>query len=116
MKSPVPRAIGSHADAEWNGRVFTVIDTGGIEVVGDRTRKSDRALDQHATAEQANREFLPQIRAQAEVAIEESDAVIFVVDSESGLTAADREVATILRRYPDRTRRRTVAADLHRRQ
>src|SRR5512144_1955622 len=72
-----------HADAEWNGRIFTVIDTGGIEVVPDRARKTDRALDEHATFEQANREFLPQIRAQAEVAIEESDAVILVVDSES---------------------------------
>ncbi len=88
-----------HADAEWNGRTFTVVDTGGIEVVGDRTRKSDRPLDQHATEEQANREFLPQIRAQAEAGIEESDAVVFVVDSESGLTAADREVAAILRRF-----------------
>src|SRR5512136_2763565 len=88
-----------HADAEWNGRVFTVIDTGGIEVVPDRARKTDRALDEHATSEQANKEFIPQIRAQAEVAIEESDAVIFVVDSESGLTAADREVAAILRRF-----------------
>ena len=68
MKSPARRAIGLHADSEWNGRIFTVVDTGGIEVVGDRTRKSDRPLDQHATEEQANREFLPQIRAQAEVA------------------------------------------------
>ncbi len=88
-----------HADAEWNGRIFTVIDTGGIEVVPDRTRKTDRALDEHATADQANKEFIPLIRAQAEIAIEESDAVVFVVDSESGLTPADREVATILRRY-----------------
>ena len=88
-----------HADAEWNGRVFTVIDTGGIEVVPVRARKTDRALDEHATADQANKEFIPLIRAQAEIAIEESDAVVFVVDSESGLTPADREVATILRRY-----------------
>jgi GTPase len=88
-----------HADAEWNGRVFTVIDTGGIEVVSERARKSDRVLDEHATSEQTNKEFIPLIRAQAEVAIEESDAVIFVVDAESGLTSADREVATILRRY-----------------
>jgi GTP-binding protein len=88
-----------HADAEWNGRVFTVIDTGGIEVIPDRARKTDRVLDEHATPEQANKEFIPLIRAQAEVAIEESDAVIFVVDSESGLTSADREVAEILRRY-----------------
>ncbi len=88
-----------HADAEWNGRVFTVIDTGGIEVQPDRARKSNRVLDEHATSEQANKEFIPLIRAQAEVAIKESDAVIFVVDSESGLTSADREVATILRRH-----------------
>jgi GTP-binding protein len=79
--------------------VFTVIDTGGIEVVSDRARKTDRALDEHATSEQATKEFIPLIRAQAEIAIEESDAVIFVVDSESGLTSADEEVATILRRY-----------------
>jgi GTPase len=90
-----------HADAEWNGRIFTMIDTGGIEVVSDRARNAarDRALDQHATSEQANKEFIPLIRAQAEVAIKESEAVIFVVDAESGLTSADREVATILRRY-----------------
>ena len=88
-----------HAEAEWNGRVFTVIDTGGIEVVPDRVRKTDRALDEHATSDQTNKEFIPLIRAQAEIAIEESDAVIFVVDSESGLTSADREVATILRQY-----------------
>ena len=88
-----------HADAEWNGRVFTVIDTGGIEVLPDRARKTDRALDEHATAEQTSKEFIPLIRAQAEVAIQASDAVIFVVDSESGLTSADREVAEILRRY-----------------
>jgi GTPase len=88
-----------HADAEWNGRVFTMIDTGGIEVLPDRARKSSRALDEHATSEQANKEFGPLIRAQAEVAIQESDAVIFVVDCESGPTSADREVAEILRRY-----------------
>src|SRR5512139_2400473 len=88
-----------HADAEWNGRVFTMIDTGGIEVVPDRALKTDRTLDEHATFEQANKEFIPLIRAQAEIAIKESDAVIFVVDSESGLTSADQEVAGILRRY-----------------
>ena len=88
-----------HAETEWNGRTFMVIDTGGIEVVPDRARKTDRALDEHATVDQASKEFIPQIRAQAEVAIEESDAVVLVVDANSGLTSADREVATILRRY-----------------
>jgi GTP-binding protein len=90
-----------HADAEWNGRTFTVIDTGGIEIIPERAWHAarDRALDEHTTFDQANKEFIPLIRAQAEIAIEESDAVIFVVDAASGLTSADREVATILRRY-----------------
>src|SRR5512136_2772370 len=57
-----------HADAEWNGRVFTVIDTGGIEVMSDRAQKSSQPLDEHATADQVNKEFVPLIRAQAEVA------------------------------------------------
>ena len=86
-----------HADAEWNGRVFTVIDTGGIEI--DRARKTDRPLSANTTNEQAASEFAPMIRAQAEVAIREADAVVLVVDCEAGLTNADREVAEILRRY-----------------
>jgi len=76
-----------------------VIDTGGIEVVPDRARKTDRVLDEHASSDQANKEFIPLIRAQAEIAIEESDAVVMVVDADSGLTSADREVAEILRQY-----------------
>ncbi len=88
-----------HADAEWNGRSFTVIDTGGIEVLPERARKAERALDQHAGEDRANQEFLPLIRAQAEIAISESDAVVLVVDCDSGLVHADREVAEILRRY-----------------
>lgn len=86
-----------HADAEWNGRVFTVIDTGGIEL--ERVRKSDRPLSANTSNAQASQEFAPLIRAQAEIAIREADAVVFVVDCEAGLTNADREVAEILRRY-----------------
>ncbi len=86
-----------HADAEWNGRVFTVIDTGGIEL--DRGRKSDRPLSANTSNAQASQEFVPLIRAQAEIAIREADAVVLVVDCDAGLTNADREVAEILRRY-----------------
>ena len=86
-----------HADAEWNGRIFTVIDTGGIEI--DRPRTSDRPLSANTTNAQAAPEFAPLIRAQAEIAIREADVVVLVVDCEAGLTNADREVAEILRRY-----------------
>ncbi|HZY43402.1 MAG TPA: ribosome biogenesis GTPase Der [Anaerolineae bacterium] len=87
-----------HADSTWNGHTFRVIDTGGIDV-SDRSAKADRPLNPNTSVEQASIEFLPMIRAQAEIAIQESDAVIFVVDAEAGLTNADREVAEILRRY-----------------
>lgn len=92
-----------HADAEWNGRAFTVIDTGGIEVVPARARasaaKSDRGLTSNTTNAQASLEFIPLIRAQAEAAITEAEAVVLVVDCDAGLTNADREVAEILRRH-----------------
>ncbi len=88
-----------HADGEWNGRVFTLIDTGGIEVIPGRVLKADRPLSQHASADRATLEFVPLIRMQAEIAISEADAVIFVVDCDAGLTNADREVAGILRQH-----------------
>jgi GTP-binding protein len=88
-----------HADGEWNGRVFTLIDTGGIELVTERERRSDRPLGPHSSIEQTSLEFAPLIRSQAEIAISEADVVILLVDSEVGLTPADREVAGILRRY-----------------
>jgi len=68
-----------YADAEWAGRAFTVIDTGGL--VGNG---SDHLLGQ--------------INAQAEIAIEESELVLFVLDARAGLTAADQLVAEKLRR------------------
>ena len=88
-----------HADAEWNGRAFTIIDTGGIEIVPVRSTKSDRGLTPNTTNAQASLEFIPLIRAQAEAAISEAEAVVLVVDCDAGLTNADREVAEILRRY-----------------
>ncbi|MEW6724816.1 MAG: ribosome biogenesis GTPase Der [Bacillota bacterium] len=67
-----------YADAEWNGRVFAVVDTGGIEVDTD---------------------FLKvQTTRQAELAIAEADLVLFVVDARTGVTPADQDVAEVLRR------------------
>lgn len=67
-----------YAHAEWLGKHFSMIDTGGIEI-------SDQPL-------------LTQIRQQAEVAIDEADVIILVADVENGVTDADEQVARILYR------------------
>jgi GTP-binding protein len=85
------------AECEWNGRVFTVVDTGGIEVLPPRAERSDKLPSTHTPLAIASAEFIPQIREQAEMAIEAADAVIFVVDATAGITAADEEVADTLR-------------------
>ena len=75
-------------EAEWNGRAFHIVDTGGIDPThGGRTPLSIGSA-----------EFINEIRQQARVAIEEADAILFVTDGETGVTAADLEVADILRR------------------
>ena len=68
-----------YAEAEWDGRPFTLIDTGGF-VAGEADS------------------LVAAVRQQAQLAVEESDAIIFVVDGRAGLTAADEEVADYLRR------------------
>ncbi len=95
------------ADSEWNGVLFTVVDTGGIEVLPERVLDQ---MDAQRTARDARLEllatnsalFIREIRAQAEMAIREADAVVMLGDAESGLTAADQEVADILRRASDK--------------
>jgi GTP-binding protein len=79
------------AEAEWNGLTFDLVDTGGIDPSAPG-RGPALALD--------SLEYIPQIRAQAELAAREADAVLFVVDSLDGPTAADHQVANILRRRP----------------
>lgn len=75
-------------DAEWIGREFTVVDTGGIDPShGGRTPLSIGSAD-----------FVDDIRRQAQAAIQEADAILFVNDGETGVTEPDREVASILRR------------------
>ncbi|TRM12585.1 ribosome biogenesis GTPase Der [Lentibacillus cibarius] len=65
-----------YAEAEWLTTTFNLIDTGGIEM-------SDEPL-------------LVQMRHQAEIAIDEADVIIFMVNGQEGITAADDEVAKIL--------------------
>lgn len=68
-----------YADAEWRGRVFSLVDTGGIEL------KSDDLMWKH-------------IKKQAEVAIETAQVILFFVDGKEGLTTSDYDVADMLRR------------------
>lgn len=76
-------------EADWNGVAFALVDTGGIEVTdGWHTEPLSEDSEQ----------FLPAIRNQAHVAIQDADVIVQVVDGRTGITAADREVADILRR------------------
>ena len=79
------------AEAEWAGVVFDIVDTGGIDPTA--IAGSGRQPLSVGSAE-----FIQEIRTQAEIAIQEADAVLFVTDAESGVTPADHEVAQILRR------------------
>jgi GTP-binding protein len=65
-------------DVEYEGRHFTIIDTGGF-VPGEKDT------------------LLQQVREQAQLAVEECDVILFVTDARAGLTASDQEVATYLR-------------------
>jgi GTP-binding protein len=78
-----------YADAEWQGREFAVVDTGGVQLVW-----SEAAVEASATPEG----LIEDVRLQAEVAIDEADAILFLVDAMAGLTVADDEVAQLLRR------------------
>jgi GTP-binding protein len=85
------------APAEWNGEPFDVTDTGGIEILPETVEAQRRPGPERVLA-QDSAPYIPLMRGQAEFAIREADVVIFVVDVTSGLTAADEEVADILRR------------------
>jgi len=68
-----------YAEAEWLSYNFTMIDTGGIEP-------------------ERNDIIIQQMRRQANIAIETADVIVFIVDGKEGLTAADHEVANMLRK------------------
>lgn len=76
------------AEAEWNGKSFYVMDTGGIDPsTGGKTPLSIGSAD-----------YIEQIKNQAEVAVQEADIILFMVDARVGVTPADIEVAQILRK------------------
>lgn len=68
-----------YARCEWLGRSFTLVDTGGIDMGAEEG-------------------FAALARRQAELAVQEADVLLFVVDARLGLVAADQEVADVLRR------------------
>ncbi len=80
------------ADSDWRGIAFTVVDTGGIEVYEPSQSRNISPLAEGSA------DFVPQIRAQALIAVEEADVVVMLVDAEQGITAADEEIAEILRK------------------
>ncbi|MBP3764122.1 MAG: ribosome biogenesis GTPase Der [Bacteroidales bacterium] len=70
-----------YGHSDWNGKHFSVIDTGGYVMGGD---------DQ----------FEQEIRRQVALAIDEADTILFLVDAREGLTPMDQDVADMLRRQP----------------
>jgi GTP-binding protein len=75
-------------ESSWNGIPFDIIDTGGIDP--SSSRKDPLSI--------GSADYISQIRWQAEMAVRESDVILFVVDAASGVTPADEEVAEMLRR------------------
>ena len=76
------------ASSLWNGVDFDIIDTGGIDPsTGGKDPLSVGSAD-----------YIQQIKSQARLAVDEADAILFVVDAISGVTPADAEVAEMLRR------------------
>jgi len=69
----------NYADVTWEGHSFTVMDTGGFEPAS-----KDR--------------LFVQMREQCQLAMEEADAILFLMDGKEGLTPSDKEIADILRR------------------
>ena len=68
-----------YADANWRGRNFTLVDTGGIEPESDDV-------------------ILSQMRRQADMAIEIADVILFITDIKQGVTAADYDIALMLKK------------------
>jgi GTP-binding protein len=79
-----------YGDTDWNGREFTLIDTGGLEL------GTDIPVGQVGLTGQPG-DIMKHVMAQAQLAIEEADVIVFMVDARSGITAADEEVAEVLR-------------------
>ena len=79
-------------EVDWGGYVFDIIDTGGIDPTQVSAGKQIEPLSIGSS------EFINEIRSQAQVAINEADAILFITDVQNGVTPADQEIAQILRK------------------
>ncbi len=77
---------------DWRGIDFRVVDTGGIEVYQAKGTRDSAPLAEGSI------DFVAQIKAQALLAVQDADLIIMVVDILAGITAADEEIAEVLRR------------------
>jgi GTPase len=84
-----------YAPAEWTQQPFVLVDTGGLDVSGSENVSRN---SEHVPLGASSRDYVREIRQQAEVAIAEADLVVFLVDVRDGITSSDREVAEVLRR------------------
>jgi GTPase len=74
-----------YGDTDWQGIEFTIIDTGGLQDVDEYDQLAPREISEHT-------------QNQARFALEEADVLLFLVDGAAGVSAADHDVAELLRR------------------
>ncbi len=84
-----------YGESDWNGVGFIVIDTGGLEA--QSTAEYRTQIPGASPLAQDSLLFIAEIQNQVKLAMEESDAIILVVDGKDGVTAADQELAESLR-------------------
>jgi GTP-binding protein len=84
-----------YGDSDWNGVGFLVIDTGGLEAPSELG--AARPVTMGAPLATDSAQFVEQIQNQARLAVEEADAIVFVVDGKEGMSSADLDIAEVLR-------------------
>ena len=81
-----------HGESDWNGVVFQIVDTGGIEVYQPSGSRDESPLAEGSA------DFIEEIKEQAMIAIGGADVIVLTVDAQHGVTAADEAIAEVLRR------------------
>jgi GTP-binding protein len=99
-----------YADGDWDGRALSFVDTGGFVPAGlagaiepgragdERKKAVGGGVGGRLPSIMEDKELLASIRSQAQLAVEEAAAIIFVCDATEGLVASDEEVGRLLRR------------------